>query len=50
MAAYDNPMKVVVQRTRHIILSIAEAEGRRDELRRIIQAWIQLREDSLASR
>ena len=50
MAAYDNPMKEVVRRTRHITLSIAEAEGRRDELRRIIQAWIQLREDSLTSR
>jgi len=113
MAAYDNPMKDVVQRTRHIILSIddriaecikwsaptfvyqgnlasfypksmdhvtlmfhegalipghfphlkgqgtqaramrivsiAEAEDRRDELRRIIWAWIQLREDTLAS-
>jgi len=113
MAAYDNPMKEVVQRIRHIILatddritecikwqaptfvyegnlasfypksmnhatlmfheggsipgdfphlqgqgtqaramkmvSIAEAEERRDELAAIIQAWIALREQSMSS-
>lgn len=113
MAAYDNPMKEVVQRIRHIMLatddrisecikwhaptfsyqgnlasfypkstrcatlmfhhgalipgtfdhlegqgtqaramkivSIAEAEDRRDELEAITRAWIALREDSLAS-
>ncbi|WP_430868713.1 DUF1801 domain-containing protein [Demequina aurantiaca] len=113
MAGYDNPLKEVVQRIRHIILatddrisecvkwqaptfvyegnlasfypksmnhatlmfhqgalipgdyphlqgqgtearamkfvSIAEAEERRDELESIIHAWIELREESLAS-
>jgi hypothetical protein len=32
------------------IVSIAEAEDRRDELGEIIQAWIALREESLARR